>query len=418
MKKFIKTALALCVLLIGGIFFRGFFLDRNLTNNDFSKINLEEYLGYEFNKLDDDDIEELNSKVEDLNKLASTNVKYEYINKKMKELDAIIRSKGITIPYSDFSQFIEDNKDKFKDEDLDKIQNINSEIDKIQKEIDEIETSGMMEKLYRNEEKIKNLKEERGQILIKNNVDPYSISEEIDTAQKNILIIPISNGKLSFDINTVSNKDAMLYQNLWKKINEVITPEYIGYISNLNIFSDGWQDILAYVVQNDYDERWTISVDLIDSIDKDGEFSKEFTDTLIHEFMHIITLNSKQLADKNYLFAETYTNTETSFKKGSYMNLFYQKFWKNHKNEIEVQNRENFPEDEKVLRTYEFYEQYSDEFVSEYAATNPEEDIAETFMFFVLNDKPDGDEIRDQKINFLYEFPELVKIRDGIRANM
>lgn len=64
---------------------------------------------------------------------------------------------------------------------------------------------------------------------------------------------------------------------------------------------------------------------------------------------------------------------------------------------------------------YEFYDKYQDQFVSDYAATNPGEDIAETYRVFVMEDKPEGNSIRDQKIKFMYEFEELVKIRQNIR---
>ena len=60
--------------------------------------------------------------------------------------------------------------------------------------------------------------------------------------------------------------------------------------------------------------------------------------------------------------------------------------------------------------------------MTEYAATNPSEDFAESFMVFVLKEKPaksTADFIhKDQKILFFYDFPELVEIRDFIRNNL
>lgn len=52
-----------------------------------------------------------------------------------------------------------------------------------------------------------------------------------------------------------------------------------------------------------------------------------------------------------------------------------------------------------------------------YASTNPEEDIVESFVDFVYFDKIEEPErIADQKVNFFYEFPKLVKIREHIRS--
>ena len=45
-----------------------------------------------------------------------------------------------------------------------------------------------------------------------------------------------------------------------------------------------------------------------------------------------------------------------------------------------------------------FYQKYKDQFVDDYAVTDPNEDIAETWAFFVLSPKPQGDTIADQKI--------------------
>ncbi|MBK9051223.1 MAG: hypothetical protein IPL78_09985 [Chloroflexi bacterium] len=48
--------------------------------------------------------------------------------------------------------------------------------------------------------------------------------------------------------------------------------------------------------------------------------------------------------------------------------------------------------------------------MTDYAATNPAEDIAETFMAFVLEPKPNGDTIAEEKVLFFYQYPELVAI--------
>ncbi len=49
---------------------------------------------------------------------------------------------------------------------------------------------------------------------------------------------------------------------------------------------------------------------------------------------------------------------------------------------------------------------------------NPEEDIAESFLHFVWEDKPKGRTIAEQKILFFYDFDELIKIREEIRRKI
>lgn len=69
-----------------------------------------------------------------------------------------------------------------------------------------------------------------------------------------------------------------------------------------------------------------------------------------------------------------------------------------------------------------FFEEDPDAFVSEYAATNPIEDFAESFSYFVgLDDESypvDGESyLMDAKILWFEQFPELVAMRESIREN-
>ena len=65
-------------------------------------------------------------------------------------------------------------------------------------------------------------------------------------------------------------------------------------------------------------------------------------------------------------------------------------------------------------KVHEFYSKYPDQFVSEYAATNPREDIAESWTEFVMRPKPTDTSTADQKVQFFYEYPELVETRRQI----
>ena len=62
----------------------------------------------------------------------------------------------------------------------------------------------------------------------------------------------------------------------------------------------------------------------------------------------------------------------------------------------------------------DFYNKYDDQFLSNYSATSPAEDIAEAFAFFILSPKPPADSIANQKILFFHEFPELMQLRGHI----
>lgn len=65
-----------------------------------------------------------------------------------------------------------------------------------------------------------------------------------------------------------------------------------------------------------------------------------------------------------------------------------------------------------------FYENYEDQFVTGYAVTSPDEDIAEVWPYFILSPHPEGEEIWEKKILFFYQYPEQVKLRAEVLSRL
>jgi hypothetical protein len=59
-----------------------------------------------------------------------------------------------------------------------------------------------------------------------------------------------------------------------------------------------------------------------------------------------------------------------------------------------------------------------DEFVSSYAVTSPEEDLAESFLYFVLSPESAGERVAEEKMRFFQQFPDLVNLRQQMRTNL
>ena len=99
------------------------------------------------------------------------------------------------------------------------------------------------------------------------------------------------------------------------------------------------------------------------------------------------------------------------------MTAFYDSFWPDIYDEWLDLNDEA---DQDILdeNLDAFYQEYADQFVSSYAVTSPEEDIAELFMYFIFTARPDGYTISAQKILFFYAYPELVSLRERILSNL
>ena len=99
------------------------------------------------------------------------------------------------------------------------------------------------------------------------------------------------------------------------------------------------------------------------------------------------------------------------------MELFYKQFWPDLYDEWASINAIE-DDTQRDNRLSDFYQEYAGQFVSEYAATSPEEDLAESFMYFIFSPEPSRDTISAQKIRFFYDFPELVALRDHILPNL
>lgn len=137
---------------------------------------------------------------------------------------------------------------------------------------------------------------------------------------------------------------------------------------------------------------------------------------LIHEFAHLLTLNASQVpADPEGDDAcEIFHTGEGCALSDSTIGEFVERFWP----EDRLAEVERLMDSDDFDAFDEFYEQYKDEFVTDYAANHPAEDLAEVFTYFVLNDRPTGSTVADQKVQLLWDDPSMVALRDRIRGNV
>ena len=207
-------------------------------------------------------------------------------------------------------------------------------------------------------------------------------------------------------------KDSELHNRLWKVITDIIPLDQRKDIDTFTLFTDGQDETTGSVGAGATDDTWSIELDVIDS-----ENIATLSTTLVHEFGHLITLGSSQVE----YYADTcdfYMASDGCSSEESYVNRFYNQFWSDRADEWEelAQPDENGVVDEDGA--YAFYDEHPDEFVSDYAATHPEEDIAESWTYFIYSDVPNGDMVADQKMRFFYMFPELVEMRRNMQIGL
>lgn len=204
--------------------------------------------------------------------------------------------------------------------------------------------------------------------------------------------------------------DKAFQQEIWSFVTRLLPRKDRGKIAQFELFF-GNGELLGYVTPIDHDDlgrwRFALAMDEADNLD-DAGFDSDFTYTTIHEFGHVMTLDDTQITvvddDSS---CDTYNPGEGCSKEDSYIKEIFELGWA----DIIDEHIDADP--------YEFYQKYQSRFLTEYAATNPAEDIAEVFTFFIIQeDRPTGNTIADRKIKALYTFPELVSLRADIRASI
>jgi hypothetical protein len=191
---------------------------------------------------------------------------------------------------------------------------------------------------------------------------------------------------------------------MWKHIKE-ISPDTLSnqFLEEYVVFNDPESDTLAFVDDIDGNGKWRIAVN---QAGYDDSSVKERNLTIVHELSHVITLNNKQLQAKDQSSCKTYFTDEGCAQASSYLYQFVSKFW---------------PLAERQLVTNGKTPPYTkSQFVTEYATTNPEEDIAESFAYFVVEGTlpTEPKNIQEQKVTFFSHYPEAMAIRDTMRQGL
>ena len=228
------------------------------------------------------------------------------------------------------------------------------------------------------------VEDEETQVFIDNALAVYSI----ESGEKYTLL----SGK--------ENKKAKQIKELVRKI--LPTDISDKYVSRLILMHHKDKDGLAFVTPTHAGDtsKWDIFINI-----NSGSDEKELVAALLHEFGHILFLNRDALKQIDRACNGYLVDEGCAARDSTILGQFYSRFWEG-KFDLEAGAEENFMKEQTA-------------FVNDYAATNPTEDLAETFANFVLRPISTSTQyVMDQKIMFLYEFPELVKLRTQIRREL
>jgi len=270
---------------------------------------------------------------------------------------------------------------------------------------------------------------------------------EADTKSnwRDITFYQVADGKIvHYDDLAITNdlKKWQIYDDkhhdVWNVFTQVVSEKYMEEIVWFTIFTDGleWLEMDVYLEENS--AKWSLLFDIQDWYCL-GELDQDRVKfTMIHEFGHMLSLGPSQI-DVDYVLRDLDYEKDAAFhdallekeqecgtrlvttygcaKDGSYINSFAQEFQAGKYSDSITFNYVIYS-NEWTEQLWTFYNQHEDEYVTDYAASSTQEDFAETFTFFVLSEKPQGNSVMEQKILFFYDYPELVESRDYIRSNL
>jgi len=210
------------------------------------------------------------------------------------------------------------------------------------------------------------------------------------------------------------------HRTIWSTVQGLIPGPLLSMVDTLEFFQvpESMKDeeigTDAYAVLNENGTTFTLGLNLDSAlsafVDLDPENRPLFEQTVLHEFGHVLSFQPSQ-RDESETVTGTLVIEEGTLLPHAYLNLFYEKFWK-----------KAFPhhgvETASDAEGAALFRQHPSSFVTEYAATGPLEDFAETFSFFVTEPSPRGKSVRDQKLRFFAAFPELEALRDQMRQGL
>jgi hypothetical protein len=210
-------------------------------------------------------------------------------------------------------------------------------------------------------------------------------------------------------------QDTASQQQIWDFFARIIPSPQRKHMTEYKIVTDGTdkffaQAFIEYTVYPDSAvEKWSLLVDLADYAS-----TRQYASTLLHEFGHMLTLNIDQIdygvtSDK----CDRFFRDPGCSRSDSYLQHFYDRFWSGTIDEWRASVAKSSPEDVKFGLT-NFYKTHPDDFVSLYSTTAPYEDIAESWMHFLLSPWPEGKTMAEKKVLFFYDYPELVQLRSDI----
>ncbi len=237
-----------------------------------------------------------------------------------------------------------------------------------------------------------------------------------DPSEDTEAVYEVSKGEV---LTLASGEERPEHKALWRLVSAISPDELTdNYIDTFEVSNNNETDAAGYVVDVNEDGVFAIGFNLPDSDPADGA---ETMLLIVHELAHILTLNNDQIPPESSCnYDQPEPCLEASGDSDGLYENFVERFWS--KEDIETSaDAVNASEDGSPAES-SLYVENPESYVSEYASSQPGEDIAESFAHYVVTNSYGGNSIADQKQGFFddFEIAEDYKqqMRQGLKSQL
>ena len=201
------------------------------------------------------------------------------------------------------------------------------------------------------------------------------------------------------------------HARLWQRFVTLIPAEQRTELRKFIVFKGGFSDAFVGPLRRD-PKLWELGVN------RSLLGDRELDVVLLHEFGHLLTLTADQIPPGSRgRRCGTYRTDEGCANPQSYIAQYVDELWRPNGTLADWRRFQRIRNERRYERAErKFFRNHRGEFLTRYSATNPAEDMAEAFASFALRDIPKREGVAGAKHRFFERFPELMQLRDEIRA--
>jgi hypothetical protein len=237
---------------------------------------------------------------------------------------------------------------------------------------------------------------------------PPLAAKDADSEERIVSSYLVDKGRLAADPGKEKNA-----ARIWAFCAALIPPSILQRIGAFELFaipedSEIVSDAGTFLMEDG--RSWAISLNeasALEAIDgKDPAVFLEFGRTIIHELAHVVSLSEDQMTSSKP--KDAYVVDEGTLRPDSWLASFNRDFWLGRY--PEWRGPDSAFEDAEALSAA-----HPGDFVTDYAATGPIEDFAESFSAWVTSAAQPAASMKGKKIAFFSAYPELAAWRSQMR---